>query len=73
MSKSLCANGTQQSPINIISKNTKKCGATCDLTFFYRSSKLNTILSNKNLIIDYDTGSYVNFNQEVYELDKISF
>ena len=73
MSKALCVKGAQQSPINIISKISKKCGATCDLTFFYRTSKLNIILSNKNIIIDYDTGSYINFNQEIYELDKISF
>ena len=73
MSKSLCVNGKEQSPINILSKDAKKCGATCDLTFFYRTSKLNLILSDRNLILDYDTGSYVNFNQDVYELDKISF
>jgi hypothetical protein len=31
------------------------------------------VLSNKNLIIDYDNGSYVYYNHEIYELDKISF
>ena len=31
------------------------------------------VLSNKNLIIDYDNGSYINYNHDIYELHKISF
>ena len=27
----------------------------------------------KNILLDYDTGSYVMYNNEVYELDKLSF
>ena len=73
MSQTLCNTGTEQSPINIISRISKKCSATCDLTFFYKTSKLNMNLYNNDLIIDYDTGSYINFNQEIFELDKISF
>lgn len=73
MSKTLCNSGIEQSPINIISNISKKCSATCDLTFFYKTSKLNMSLYNNDLIIDYDTGSYINFNQEIFELDKISF
>ena len=65
MSKSLCTNGTEQSPINIISKNSKKCAATCELTFFYRTSKCNIMRSNKNIILDYDVGSYVNYKNDI--------
>jgi len=73
MARPLCINGKQQSPINLISKISKKCGATCDLTFFYRTSKCNVTLLNKSVILDYDNGSYVTFNHDVYELDRISF
>jgi len=73
MPKTLCDTGAEQSPINIISKISKKCSATCDLTFFYKTSKLNMSLYKNDLVIDYDTGSYINFNQEIFELDKISF
>ena len=38
---SICLKGKQQSPININSNISKRCGATCDLTFFYKTSKLN--------------------------------
>ena len=70
---SICLKGKQQSPININSNISKRCGATCDLTFFYKTSKLNIKNFNNDIIIEYDTGSYINFNQEIYELEKISF
>jgi len=72
-SKSTCTQGLLQSPINIKTNKTKKCEITCDATFYYKNSKCNLILSNKNFIIDYDQGSYINFDHDVYELDKISF
>ena len=34
-----CANGKFQSPIDIKSKIAIKCGALCDLVFYYRTSK----------------------------------
>ena len=69
----LCADGKYQSPINIKTNNTIKCGATCDLTFYYRTSRANIINTDKNIVLDYDNGSYVMYNSDVYELDKISF
>ena len=68
-----CALGKQQSPINIKSKTSIKCGALCDLTFYYRTSKCNLLNTKKELVIDYDNGSYVMYNSNVYELDKLSF
>ena len=69
----LCAKGKYQSPINIKTNTAIKCGATCDLTFYYRTSKANILNTDKNIVLDYDNGSYVMYNSEVYELDKISF
>ena len=73
MTNSLCIKGKSQSPININTKNTKKCDSLCNISFFYRTSNCNLVLSNKSLIIEYDIGSYITYNSEVYELDKISF
>ena len=73
MSNNPCANGKFQSPIDIKSGGAIKCGALCDLTFYYRTSKANMVNVGKDIILDYDTGSYVMFNNEVYELDKLSF
>ena len=59
-----CVKGSQQSPIDIKSKDSIKCGALCDLVFYYRTSKCNLIKTKKNLIIDYDNGSYIHYNSE---------
>ena len=73
MFKSTCTKGIKQSPINIIRSKTKKCNSNCILSFDYKISKCNLINLNTNLIIDYDEGSSVNFNHNIYELYKISF
>lgn len=73
MVKSLCIKGNNQSPINIKSKYTKKCNTMCNISFFYRTSKCNIIRGDKSIILDYDTGSYIMYNNEVFELDKLSF
>ena len=73
MVKSFCDKGNKQSPVEIKSKKARRCLASCDLMFYYRTSKCNMIISNKNFIIDYDNGSFINFNHDVYELHKISF
>jgi carbonic anhydrase len=73
MVKSYCDKGLKQSPIEIKSKKARRCLASCDLMFYYRTSKCNMIVSNKNFIIDYDNGSFINFNHDVYEVHKISF
>ena len=65
----------QLSPINLPSSNTvDTCAALCDLLFYYKNSSANlSNLTGKELILTYDSGSYVYFNEEIYELDKISF
>jgi len=68
-----CSSGRLQSPIKINSNKVIKCGALCDLIFYYRTSKCNLQNTKDNIIMDYDNGSYVMYNNEVYELDKISF
>jgi len=73
MVQNICLVGKEQSPINIISKKSKKCGATCELTFYYRNSKCNIIRLPNNIVIDYDVGSYVTYKNDTYELNKISF
>ena len=69
----VCIQGKQQSPINIKSKNAIQCGALCDLIFYYRTSMCNLLNTTKNIILDYDNGSYVLYNGQVFELDKLSF
>ena len=69
----ICVKGKLQSPIDIKSKKSIKCGALCDLIFYYRTSTCNLVNNNKNIILDYDTGSYIVYNTQVYELNKISF
>ena len=68
-----CSAGRLQSPIKINSGKVIKCGALCDLIFYYRTSKCNLQNTKDNIIMDYDNGSYVMYNNEVYELDKISY
>ena len=69
----ICVKGKMQSPIDIKSQKAIKCGALCDLMIYYRSSYCNIINAGSNMVLDYDNGSYVIYNTQVYELDKISF
>jgi carbonic anhydrase len=69
----LCKEGTQQSPINIRSETSAQCEGLCELLFYYRSSSCNIMNNGNNILLDYDAGSYVIYNNIVYELDKISF
>lgn len=73
MTSNICAVGRMQSPINIISNNTQQCSALCDLTFYYRTSKCNIVNTGNDIILDYDTGSYITYNSQIYELNKIAF
>lgn len=70
---SICQSGKNQSPINIKSDNALECSGNCELFFYYRSSTCNILNNSGEIILDYDSGSYVIFNSIVYELDKISF
>jgi len=69
----VCASGKLQTPINIPSSKALRCNSLCDLTFYYRTSQANFIHNGNTIIIDYDNGSYIIYNSEVFQLDKISF
>jgi carbonic anhydrase len=73
MSKNLCSGGNMQSPIDIVTGKTAKCGALCDLIVYYRTSKCNLTNTGNEIVLDYDSGSYVTYNSVVYELQKITF
>lgn len=70
---SKCVNGQRQSPINIETNGVTSCGALCDLLFYYRNSTIYLSNIGGNIVFTYDNGSYIVFNNEVYELEKISF
>lgn len=70
---SICQTGSQQSPIDIITNQSIKCDTLCDLLFYYRNSAINLKNTGRNLVLNYDDGSYVMYDNEVFELDKISF
>lgn len=69
----ICTSGKQQSPITIKPSVAVPCSVNCDLLFYYRSSTCNIINSDSHIVLEYDPGSYVLYNGQVYELDKISF
>lgn len=71
--KKLCSKGLNQSPINIKTSKIKACASNCNLLFYYRNSNYNIKVFNNNLIISYDKGSYIHYNHDIYDLDKISF
>lgn len=68
-----CDNGQFQSPIHIDSNNIIRCRNKCNLLFYYRGSRCNIFRDGKILYIEYDKGSHVIYNGEIYELNKISF
>lgn len=69
----MCKSGTNQSPIHLETKTAKSCNNKCKLLFYYRSSRCNLVRSGSYFYIDYDKGSHVVYNGEVFELEKISF
>ncbi len=74
MSNNLCETGNKQSPIDIIKKNTQRCATLCDLVFYYRTSKcVVKNINNDDIVLDYDVGSNISYNNTVYELLKINF
>ena len=70
---SLCQNGQLQAPINIKSQKAIQCEQNCDLLFYYRSSVCSITNIGNNLILDYDSGSYINYKSQIYQLERISF
>jgi carbonic anhydrase len=73
MSNKLCSEGQFQSPIDIKSNSVIQCATKCNLIFYYRTSKCSIVNIGNDIIMEYDTGSYVTYNSVVYELLKISF
>ena len=69
----ICQTGKLQAPINIKNNKVSQCEGNCALSFYYRSSICSILNNSGNLIMDYDAGSYVNYNDLIYELDRISF
>lgn len=69
----MCKSGTNQSPIQLETKKAKSCSHKCKLLFYYRSSRCNITRSGRVFYIEYDKGSHVVYNGEVYELERISF
>ena len=75
MSVDFCETGTNQSPIEIdvLSTNILNCAPNCDLKFFYKTSKLSLLVGENSVVITYDPGSYILYNQTPYTLNQIHF
>ena len=71
--KVMCGNGKSQSPIDIRSSSAKACNLNCNLTFYYRSSSCFIKNMDKDIMLDYDAGSHVIYDNNVYELDVVGF
>jgi len=73
MVSNICSSGKNQSPITLQTDRSSICRSKCSLVFYYRGSRLNIIRNDRNLVLNYDTGSYVTYNGNIYELERISF
>ena len=69
MVKNYCKKGKFQSPIDIKSKKAKKCAMQCELMIYYKNSSCKMKRIGNQLTLDYDSGSYVIYNSQVYELE----
>ena len=65
--------GDMQSPINIDTSNTIPCNSQCRLQMSYVPSKCHVSNNNKMVLLNYDSGSYIKFKSNIYELSKIAF
>jgi carbonic anhydrase len=72
---SLCTTGKKQSPISINPQEVTPCDniENCKLSFCYKNSVGTISNLNDTIFIEWDTGSYVNWNSIVYQLQRISF
>ena len=68
-----CFSGELQSPINIDTSNTIPCNSQCRLQMSYVPSKCHVSNNNKMVLLNYDSGSYIKFKSNIYELSKIAF
>jgi carbonic anhydrase len=75
MSVDLCETGMNQSPIEIDVESTSilNCAPNCDLKFFYKTSRLSMLIGEDSVVISYDPGSYILYNQTPYSLNQIHF
>ena len=65
--------GDMQSPINIDTSNTIPCNSQCRLQMSYVPSNCHVSNNNKMVLLNYDSGSYIKFKSNIYELSKIAF
>tara|TARA_B110001469_G_C9632093_1_gene316323 strand:- start:313 stop:1458 length:1146 start_codon:yes stop_codon:yes gene_type:complete len=61
-----------QSPINIDTENIQKCTSLCDFTTIYKESKCFVNYKNNLIRIKYSQGSYVEYQNILYELKEIT-
>jgi carbonic anhydrase len=66
--------GSNQSPINIIPKETSDCNMLCNIALKYSSSKCVATVKNKTPIIYFDPGSYLKFikNKDILSLKAMT-
>jgi carbonic anhydrase len=66
--------GTNQSPINIIPKESSDCDSICKIALKYGTSKCTASVKNKTPIVYFDTGSYIKFtkNKEILSLKAMT-
>ena len=61
-----------QSPININTDNVQMCKTLCDFSLHYKPSKCRIVYNNNLVKINYDTGSYLEYKNILYELKEIN-
>ena len=64
--------GPNQSPINLDSEIIQKCETLCNFDTFYESSKCYVTYINNLIQLNYDKGSYLKFQDILYELKNIT-
>ena len=64
--------GPNQSPINLDSEIIQKCETLCHFDTFYESSKCYVTYINNLIQLNYDKGSYLKFQDILYELKNIT-
>jgi carbonic anhydrase len=61
------------SPIEIDTQNQISCSPLCDLRFHYKNSKMVLTVTDENVVLNYDDGSYISYNNDIFNLYQIKF
>lgn len=69
----LCATGQYQSPIQLKLSEAVRCKNKCNLVFHYKNSRCNIVRSKKHVRLEIDPGSYLVYNGNIFELEKMTF